>query len=106
MQPVTAKPTIEKVSNPHTQLAEPPTLNASPPFQLNAIINYESSEVDIGALVHGIESLEAQVNAITFPETGKQIEFRHLIQSRATKKIWDPAMSTEIDCLVSTATIK
>ena len=45
------------------------------------------------------------MNAVTFPKTGKQMEFRHLIADPVTKKVWDPAMSTEIDCLIDTITI-
>ena len=43
--------------------------------------------------MHGIEELEAQVNSITCPEKGKQLEFCHLIQSPATRKVWDPLIS-------------
>ena len=34
------------------------------------------------------------------------MEFRHLIQDPSTKKVWNPAMSTEIDRLVYTKTIR
>ena len=71
-----------------------------PPYLINAVIDDEEREVDIMALVHGIEVLEKQINAITCPETGKQLEFRHLIKNPVTKKIWNPAMSTEVDRLV------
>ena len=57
-------------------------------------------------LVHRIEVLEKQINAITCPETGKPLEFRHLIKDPVTKKIWNPAMSTEVDRLVKTKTIR
>ena len=50
--------------------------------------------------------MENQLNAITCPETGKQLEYRHLIQSPATKQVWNPAMSTEVDRLVKTKTIR
>ena len=80
-------------------------MTAAPPFLLNAIIDDEAGEVDIEVLVHGIEVLEAQVNFITCPETGNQLEYRHLIQSPANKKVWNPAMSTEVDHLVRTKTI-
>ena len=49
--------------------------------------------------------MESQVNAVTRPKTGKQLEFRHLIADPVTKKVWDPAMSTEIDRLINTITI-
>ena len=34
------------------------------------------------------------------------MEFRHLIKDPITKKIWNPAMSTEVDRLVETKTIR
>ena len=53
-------------------------------------------------MIHGIEVLENKVNVITCPKTGKQLEYRHLIQDPATKAVWNPAMATEVDRLVST----
>ena len=46
--------------------------------------------------------LENKINAITFPTTGKQLDYRHLIQDPATKSVWNPAMSTDVKRLVST----
>ena len=77
-----------------------------PPFLVNTVIHDEEGEVDIMALVHGIEVLEKQINAITCPDKGKQLEFRHLIKDPVTKKIWNPAMSTEVDRLIKTKTIR
>ena len=57
-------------------------------------------------MVHGIEALENKINAITCPTTGKQLEYRHLIQDLATKAIWKPTMSTKVDRLVSTQTTR
>ena len=37
---------------------------------------------------------------------GKQLEYRHLIQDPATKAVWNPAMATEVDRLVSTETTR
>ena len=85
-----------------TQLDEPQTNENIPPFLLNAIIDDHTGEVDIKALVHVIEVLENKTNAITCPTTGNQLEYRHLIQDPATKAVWNPAMSTEVDRLVST----
>ena len=48
--------------------------------------------------------LENKINAITCTKTVKQLEYRHLIQDLATKTLWNPAMSTEVDMLVSTQT--
>ena len=75
-----------------------------PPFLINAIIDDDTGEVDVKALVHGLEVLENKINTITCPTTGKQLEYRHLIQDLATKAVWNPAMSTEVDRLVSTQT--
>ena len=57
-------------------------------------------------MIHGIEVLENKVNAITCPKTGKRLEYRHLIQDPSTKAVWNPAMATEVDRLVSTRTTK
>ena len=61
-----------------------------PPFLINAIIDDEDSKIDLHALIHGVETLENQVNSVTCPKTGKQLEFRHLIADPVTNKIWDP----------------
>ena len=42
-----------------------------PPFLINAIIDEDTGEVDIKALVHGIEVLENKINDITCSTTGK-----------------------------------
>ena len=57
-------------------------------------------------MVHGIEVLENKINAITCPTTGNKLEYRHLIQYPATKAVWNPAMSTKVDRLVSTQTTR
>ena len=77
-----------------------------PPSLLNAIIDDNTGDVYINALIHGIEVLENNVNAITCPKTGKQLEYRHLIQDPATKSVWNPAMATEVDRLFSTRTTR
>ena len=88
------------------QLDEPLTNENIPPFLLNAIIDDNTGEVEIKALIHGIELLENKVNAITCPRTGKQLEYRHLIQDPKTKAVWNPAIATEVDRLVSTETTR
>ena len=50
-----------------------------PPFLINEIVDDNTGEVGIKALIHGIEVLETKVNAITCPKTGKQLEYRHII---------------------------
>ena len=57
-------------------------------------------------MINGIEVLENKINAITCPTTGKQLEYRHLIQDPATNAVWNPKMSTEVDRLVSTQTTR
>ena len=57
-------------------------------------------------MIHGIEGLETKVNAITCPKTGKQLEYRHLIQDPATKAVWNTAMATEMDRLIDTETTR
>ena len=96
IEQVEKKQIIEKI----TQMDEPPTNENIHPFLLNAIIDDDTGEVDIKALIHGIKVLETKVNEITCPETGKQLEYRHLIQDPATKAVWKPAMSTEVDRLI------
>ena len=81
-------------------------IKISPPFLLNAIIKDDTGEEDIKSLVYGIEVLENKINAITLPKTGKQLEYWHLIQDPATKSVWNPAMSTEVDRLFSTQTTR
>ena len=54
---------------------EPLTNENIPPFLINAIIDDNTREVDIKALIHGIEVLENKVNAITCPTTGKKLEY-------------------------------
>ena len=61
-----------------------------PPFLINAIIDDEDGEIDLQEFIHGVETLENQVNTVTCPKTGKQLEFRHLIADPVTKKVWDP----------------
>ena len=75
IQQVEKKQIIEK----RTQMDEPLTNGNIPPFLLNAIIDDNTGEVCIKALIHGIEVLESKVNVITCPNTGKQLEYRHLI---------------------------
>ena len=83
---------------------EPLTNENIPSFLLNAIIDDNIGDLDITALIHGIEVLKNKVNAITCPKTGKQLEYCNLIQDPATKAVWNPAMDTEVYRLVSTET--
>ena len=117
VQPLQVQPIIKKsepkqietqtnANKPNIPHDEPENMSTIPPFLLNAVIDDEAGKVDIMALVHGIEVLEKQVNAITCPKTGKQLEYRHLIQDPNTKKVWNPAMSTEVDRLVDPKTIR
>ena len=62
--------------------------------------------MDIKALIHGIEVLETKLNAITYPKTRKQLEYRHLIQDPTTKSVWNTEMSTEVDRLIYTETTR
>ena len=73
----------QQIIEERSQLDEPLTNENIPPFLLNAIIDDNTGEVDIKALIHGIEVLENKVNEITCPKTGKQLEYRHLIQDLA-----------------------
>ena len=70
IQQVQKKQIIEE----RAQLDEPLTNENIPTFLLNTIIDENTGEVDIKALIHGIEVLENKVNAITCPKTGKQLE--------------------------------
>ena len=54
---------------------EPLTNENIPPFLLNAIIDDNTREVNIKALIRGIEVLENKVNAITCPKTGNQLVY-------------------------------
>ena len=63
IQQVHRKPIKEE----RAQLDEPITNENIPPFLLNAIIDDNTGEVDIKALIHGIEVLENKVNTITCP---------------------------------------
>ena len=65
IQQVHRKPIKEK----RTQLDETLTNQSTPPFLLNAIIDDNTGEVDIKALIHVIEVLENKVNAIICPRT-------------------------------------
>ena len=85
---------------------EPLTNKNIPPFLLNATKDDNTGEVDIKALIHGIEVLETKVNAIICPETGKQLEYRHLILDPSKKSLWNPEMATEVDRLIDTETIR
>ena len=96
----------QQIIEERAQLYEPMTNENIPPFLLNDIIDDNTEEVDIKALIHGIEVIENKVNAITCPTTGKQLEYRHLIQDPATKAVWNPEMATEVDRLVSTRTTR
>ena len=77
----------QQIIEERSQLYEPLTNENIPPFFLNAIIDDNTVEVDIKALIHGIEVLENKVNAITCPKTGKHLEYRHLIKDPATKAV-------------------
>ena len=63
-QPIRKKNKPEKIpiqnntAEPNIQPDEPEDMSTIPPFLLNAIIDDEAGEVDIMALVHGIEVLE------------------------------------------------
>ena len=57
-------------------------------------------------MIHGIEVLETKANSITCPKIGKQLEYRHLIQDPTKKSVWNLAMATEVDRLVSTRTTR
>ena len=57
-------------------------------------------------MVNGIEVLGNKINVITCPTTGNQLDYRHLIQEPATKAIWNSAMSSKLDRLVSTQTTR
>ena len=59
------------IKTPHVGQYEQDNVSNIPLYLINAVIDDEEGEVDIMALVHGIEVLEKQVNAITCPETGK-----------------------------------
>ena len=59
----------KQISEKRTQMDEPLTNENIPPFVLNAIIDDDTGEVDIKALIHGIEVLETKVNAIACPKT-------------------------------------
>ena len=96
----------QQIKEEISQLDEPLTNENIPPFLLNAIIGDNTGEVDIKELIHGIEVSEKKVNAITRPTTGKQLEYRNLIQDPSTKAVWNPAMATEVDRLVSTRTTR
>ena len=96
--------TQTNANEPHIGQYKPENMSNIPPFLLNAVIDDEAGEVNIMALVHGIEVLEKQVNATTCPKTGKQLEFKYLIKDPVTKKVGNPAMSTEVDRLVDTKT--
>ena len=85
---------------------EPLTNENISPFLLNAIIDDDTGEVDIKALIHGIEVLETKVNAITCPKTGKQLEYRQFIQYPTTKAVWNPEMAAEVDRLINTETTR
>ena len=95
-----------RIKEERSQLDEPLTNENITPFLLNAIIDDNTVDVDIKSLIHGLEVLENKVNAITCPTTGNQLEYRHLIQDRATKAVWNPAMATEVDRLVITRTTR
>ena len=97
---------IKHIKEERSQWDEPLTNENVPPFLLNAIIDDSTGEVDIKALIHGIEVSENKINAITYPTRGKQLEYRHLIQYPETKAVWNPEMSTEVDRLVSTQTTR
>ena len=77
-----------------TQLDEQQTNENITPFLLSTIIYDDTGEMDIKALVHGIEVLENKINIITCPTTENQLEYRNLVQYPATKVVWNPKMST------------
>ena len=45
------------------------------------------------------------INAVFDPVTGEQKLFRHLISDDETRKVWDPAMCSEVEQLLGTGTI-
>ena len=60
--------TQTNANEPHIGQYKPENMSNIPPFLLNAVIDDEAGEVNIMALVHGIEVLEKQVNATTCPK--------------------------------------
>ena len=77
-----------------------------PSFLINATIDNKEGEIDLKALIHGIEVLEKQINAMTCPKMGGELEFRHLIADPVAQKVWDPAILAEVVCLVDTKAIQ
>ena len=61
----------QQIIEERAQMDEPMKNEKISPFLLNDIIDDNTGEVDIKALIHGIEVLENKVNAITCPTTGK-----------------------------------
>ena len=96
----------KQIIGERSQLDEPLTNENIPLLLLNAIIYDNTGEVDIKALIHGIEVLENKVNAITCSKTGKQLDYRNLIQDPEKKALWNSAMATEVDRLVNTRTTR
>ena len=41
------------------------------------------------------------VNAITDPDTGKSLEYRHLIKNKATQQIWNKSYANELGRLAN-----
>ena len=70
---------------------------------MNAILDKTTGEVNIPAIV---DTKTNQINTIIDPVTGEQKEFCHLMKDQSTKIVWDPAMSTEVDRLHDTGTIR
>ena len=77
----------KQIIEERAQLDEPLTNENTPPLLLNTIIDDNTGEVDIKALIHGIEVFENKVNAITSPKTGNKLEYQNLIQDPATKAV-------------------
>ena len=86
-----------------TSAAQPETTGAKlPMYFVNAIINEETGEVNMPAIV---DCDTGEINAVIDPITGEQKSFCHLISDKKTQKNWNPAMSAEVDRLVGTGTI-
>ena len=63
-------------------------------YFVNAIIDESTGEVNILAIVNCDTGM---INAVIDLVTGEQKLFQHLISDDETRKVWDPAMCSEVE---------
>ena len=73
-----------------------------PPWFVNAAVDEKTDKMLIPAMLRADNTTQAVID----PVTGEKKEHRHLLKDPATKMVWEPAMSRELEALLETGTAR